>query len=84
VRTCVLNLTRARTELQLIKEMVAQAEENARVARQRYEAGTLNELGKLSEDLALLRAQFAVSNKQIDVQIAAADLLRATAMESPP
>jgi outer membrane protein len=84
VRTCVLNLTRARTELQLIKEMVAQAEENARVAKQRYDAGTLNELGKLGEDLALLRAQFAVSNKQIDVQIAAADLLRATAMESLP
>jgi outer membrane protein len=84
VRSCILSLNRARTELQLVKEMVAQAEENARVARQRYEAGTLNEVGKLGEDLALLRAQFAVINRQIDVQIASADLLRATALEELP
>jgi outer membrane protein TolC len=69
-----------RADLALVKEMVIQAEENARVARQRYEAGTLNEVGKLGEELTLLRAQFAVTNKQIDVQIAAADLLRATAL----
>jgi outer membrane protein TolC len=84
VRTCILTLTRARADLELIKEMVAQAEENVRVAQKRYEAGTLNEVSRLSEELALLRAQFAVANKQIDVQIAAADLLRATAMEDLP
>jgi len=84
VRTCVLTLTRAQTDLELVRQMVAQAEENARVAEQRYEAGTLNELGKLGADLALLKAQFAIANKQIDVQIAAADLLRATAMEDLP
>ena len=84
VRSCILSLNAARTELQLVKEMVVQAQENARVARQRYEAGTLNEVGKLGEELALLRAQFAVINKQIDVQIASADLLRATALEELP
>jgi len=84
VRTCVLNLTRARTDLELISDMVAQAEENVRVAQRRYEAGTLNEASRLSEQLGLLRAQFAVFNKQIDVQIAAADLLRATALETLP
>ncbi len=81
VRTCVLGLTRAQADLKLIKDMVAQAEENARVAQKRYEAGTLNQVSRLSEELGLLRAQFAVVNKQIDVQIAVADLLRATAME---
>jgi len=84
VRNCVLNLTRAQADLQLISEMVAQAEENVRVAQRRYEAGTLNEVSRLSEQLGLLRAQFAVFNKQIDVQIAAADLLRATALETLP
>jgi len=84
VRSCILSLNRARTDLQLVTEIVAQAEESARVARQLYEAGTLNEVGKLGEEFNLLRAQFAVINKQIDVQIAAADLLRATAMEELP
>ena len=84
VRNCVLNLTRAHADLQLISEMVAQAEENVRVAQRRYEAGTLNEVGRLSEQLGLLRAQFAVFNKQIDIQIAAADLLRATALDTLP
>jgi outer membrane protein len=84
VRSCILNLNRARNDLQLIGEMVAQAEEDARVARQRYEAGTLNEVGRLTGELNLLRARFAVINKQIDVQIASADLLRATAMEELP
>ncbi len=84
VRTCVLNLTRARADLELISDMVAQAEENVRVAQRRYEAGTVNEVSRLSEELALLRAQFAVTNKQIDVQIAAADLARATALETLP
>lgn len=84
VRNCVLNLTRAQADLQLISDMVARAEENVRVANRRYEAGTLNEASRLSEQLGLLRAQFAVFNKQIDVQIAAADLLRATALETLP
>jgi outer membrane protein len=84
VRGCVLSLTRARADLELVRQMVAQAEENARVAAERFEAGTLNEVGNLGADLALLQAQFAVANKQIDVQIAAADLLRATAIEDLP
>ena len=84
VRGCVLSLTRARADLELVRQMVAQAEENARVAAERFEAGTLNEVGNLGADLALLQAQFAVANKQIDVQIAAGDLLRATAIEDLP
>jgi outer membrane protein TolC len=81
VRTCLLNLERARRDLALIRSMVEQAEENVRVVKLRYTAGSANNLDVLSAELALLRANFAVTNRQIDVQIAAADLARAAAMD---
>jgi outer membrane protein len=81
VRTCLLNLERARRDLALSQGMVPQAEENLRVVKLRYAAGSANNLEVLGAELALLRADFAVTNRQIDVQIAAADLARAAAME---
>jgi outer membrane protein TolC len=81
VRTCLLNLERARRDLALIRGMVQQAEENVRVVHLRYTAGSANNLDVLSAELALLRANFAVTNRQIDAQIAAADLARAAAMD---
>ncbi len=81
VQTCILNLNRARHDLELVKGMVAQAEENDRVTAQRRKAGTASNLEKLTADLALLRANFAVTNKDIDLRIAAADLARALATD---
>ena len=54
--------------------------ENERVARQRVQAGSANENDLLAAEIARLRSEFAVSNKQIDLQIAAADLCRAAAL----
>jgi outer membrane protein TolC len=81
VRTCLLNLERARRDLALTRDMVQQAEETARVVRLRYGAGSANNLDVLGAELALLRANFAVTNRQIDVQIASADLARAAALD---
>jgi outer membrane protein TolC len=81
VRTCLLNLERARRDLALTRGMVQQAEEAARVVRMRYDAGSANNLDVLSAELALLRAHFAVTNRQIEVQIASADLARAAALD---
>ena len=63
------------------KALVQQAEETARVLHLRYTAGSATNLDVLSAELALLRAKFAVTNRQIDVQIAAADLARAAALD---
>ncbi|MBN2351089.1 MAG: TolC family protein [Spirochaetales bacterium] len=81
VQTCILNLNRARHDLDLVKGMVAQAAENARVTAQRRKAGTASNLEQLTAELALLRANFAVTNKDIDLRIAAADLARALATD---
>jgi outer membrane protein len=81
VQTCILNLNRARNDLDLVKGMVAQATENSRVTAQRKNAGAASNLDQLTADLALLRANFAIANKDIDLRIAAADLQRALAGE---
>jgi outer membrane protein len=81
VRTCLLSLERARRDLALIQGIVQQGEETARVMHLRYNAGSATNLDVLSAELALLRAKFAVTNRQIDVQIAAADLARAAALD---
>ncbi len=81
VRTCILNFKRARADLSLVKGMVDQAEENLRVTQERHKAGSANNLDLLRAQLALLRANFAVTNNEIDVKIAAADLARAVAQE---
>lgn len=79
VQTCILSYTRARRDLELVRGMIDQARENARVMEQRKSAGSASTLDTLTAQLALLRSNFTVTNKDIDLRIAAADLLRATA-----
>ncbi len=81
VQTCILNFGRARADLSLVEGMVGQAEENLRVTKARVASGSANNLDLLSAQLALLRANFAVTNKQIDLKIASADLARALALD---
>jgi outer membrane protein len=81
VQTCILNFNRARQDLELVKGMVAQAAENARVMAQRRSAGTASSVEQLQADVALLQANFAVTNCDINLRIAAADLSRALASE---
>jgi outer membrane protein len=81
VQTCILNFERSRMDLSLVKGMVDQAKENLRVAEERFKSGSANNLDLLSAQLALLRANFAVTNKEIDMKIASADLARAVALE---
>jgi len=81
VRKSVLSLERARTSLQLTKGMVAQAEENYRVTKARYDNGLAKRSELLQSQIGVLRANFAVENKLIDIEIAQDDLARAAALE---
>lgn len=81
VENCIVNLERAVRDLGSIQSMVAQAEENLRVVEGRVAAGTAKEIDLSSSKFDLLRMNFAVTNKRIDVLIAQADLARATASE---
>ncbi|HUJ75357.1 MAG TPA: TolC family protein, partial [bacterium] len=80
-RTCIINLERARRDFTLTQGTVDQAVENLRVAQQRLSAGTANDLDVLTAQFNLLKTGFAVTNRQIDVQIASADLARAIALD---
>jgi outer membrane protein TolC len=81
VRRCVLALGRARTSLDLTKGMVAQARENLRVTQARYDNGLAKRSELVQSQIGVLRANFAVENKLIDVDIAQDDLARAVALE---
>lgn len=81
VRRCTLALNRARLSLNLTKGLVAQSEENLRVTTAKYDNGMVKKSDLLQAQIALLRSNFAVQNKMIDVEIAQADLIRATALE---
>ncbi|MBN1413166.1 MAG: TolC family protein [Spirochaetales bacterium] len=81
VRTCLLNLARAQRDFALTKEMVPQSSETLRVVQQKVDVGMASSADLLNAQLGLLRANFTVTNKQIDLQIAAADLARAVALE---
>jgi outer membrane protein TolC len=81
VRTCIISLERTRRDIALTRGAVDQAAENLRVAQQRLSAGTANDLDVLTAQFNLLKAGFAVTNREIDAQIAAADLARAVALD---
>jgi outer membrane protein len=81
VRTCIISLERARRDLTLTQGNVEQAMENLRVAQQKLSAGTANDLDVLTAQFNVLRANFAVTNREIDAQIASADLARAIALD---
>ena len=82
VRSCIISLERTRRDVALTRGSVDQATENLRVARQRLSAGTASDLDVLTSEFNLLKANFAVTNRQIDAQIATADLARAIALDT--
>jgi len=84
VRKCLLSLSRTRNSLDLTKGMVAQAEENLRVTQAKFDNGIAKRSDLLQAQIAVLRANFAVENKSIDLEIAEADLDRALARQSLP
>lgn len=81
LRRCVLALRRARNSLTLTRAMVGQAEEARRAAEAKFENGLARRSEVLQAEMALLRANFAVESKLIDVEIAQADLVRAGALD---
>jgi outer membrane protein TolC len=81
VESCIVDLERARRDLASTEAMVAQAEENLRVVQGRMAAGSAKDIDLRSSQFDLLRMEFAVTNKRIDILIAEADLARAVASE---
>jgi len=81
LRRCALALKRARNSLGLTRAMVGQTEEARRVAEAKFENGLAKRSEVLQSEMTLLRANVAVENKLIDVEIAQADILRAGALE---
>jgi len=84
VRRSLLVLGRTRNSLELTRGMVAQAVENLRVTQAKFDNGVAKRSDLLQARIGLLRAQFAVENKTIDVEIAQADLSRALALDPAP
>lgn len=80
VRACALTYDQTRRDAALVARMLDQAKENERVTEQRSKAGTASATDLLTAQIARLRSEFTIVNKQIDLQIAAADLCRAAAL----
>jgi outer membrane protein TolC len=81
VESCIVDLERARCDLASTQAMLPQAEEDLRVVQDRVAAGTAKDIDLSSSQLDLLRMEFAVTNRRIDVLIAEAALARAVASE---
>lgn len=77
VRKSVLALSKAKDSLDLTKILVAQAQENLRVTQARFDNGLAKHSDLLQAQIGLLRVDFAVENKTIDLEEAQADLDRA-------
>jgi outer membrane protein TolC len=80
VRNSILSYEQTRRDAGLVTLMLDQAKENERVMKERYNAGTASANDLLGASLARLRSEFTITNKQIDLQIAASDLCRAAAL----
>jgi len=80
VRNSILSYEQTRRDSGLVTLMLDQAKENERVTKERYNAGTASANDLLGASLARLRSEFTITNKQIDLQIAASDLCRAAAL----
>lgn len=80
VRNCALAFEQTKADIDSVKRMIPQAMENERVMGERLKAGTANEVDFLGAQIARLRSEFAIVNKEIDLKIAAADLSRAAAL----
>jgi outer membrane protein TolC len=83
VRKTALVLDRARRDLQMVKSLVGRAQESLRIVQQEFDNGAAKHTDVLEAELAVLRVRFSVTNREIDVQIAAADLARAVSMRLP-
>ncbi|MBN2440198.1 MAG: TolC family protein [Spirochaetales bacterium] len=81
VRTCLLGLSRARRDVEITSSMVDQAGENLRVVQEKADLGMAGNADLLNAQVSLLRAHFTVTNKKIDLHIAASDLSRAVARD---
>ena len=81
VRTCLLVYNRTRADLDLVSGMVDQAREHERVVAQQVRLGAASDVDQLTASVDRLRSEYAVVNKAIDLQIAAADLRRAAAIQ---
>ena len=64
--------------------MVRQADENLRVQQDKQRNGLAKAVDVLGAQLALLQTRFAVTSREIDLQIAAADFARAAALDPLP
>lgn len=80
VRRSILSYTQARKNMEMVSKMLKQAIENERVTSQRVKTGMAGNLDMLRASIARLRSEFSIVNKQIDLQIATADLCRAAAL----
>ncbi len=72
-----LNLDRAREKVQVAGLAVAQAEENLRVTRERFQQGVALSADVLDADVALLRARVNRTQSAIDLALALARLEKA-------
>lgn len=81
VRAAMLALRRAHMSLETVSGMVKQVEENLRVVQDKQHNGVARLSDVLSAQLLLVRSQYAVTSREIDLQIAAADFARAAAMD---
>ncbi|MGA2477215.1 MAG: TolC family protein [Spirochaetia bacterium] len=80
VRASLLAFQQTRRDYVLVSGMIDQARENERVTEEKVAAGTASELDFLGARTARLKVEFAITNKLIDQQVAAADLERAAAL----
>jgi outer membrane protein TolC len=80
VKNCALAFEQTKADIASVKRMISQATENERVMGERVKAGTANDVDFLGAQIARLRSEFAIINKEIDLKIAAADLARAAAL----
>ena len=81
VRSAMVSLQRTRVGLETVKSMVKQAEENLRVQQDKQHNGVARQADVLSAELSLVQLQYAVTSREIDLQIAAADFARAAAVD---
>jgi outer membrane protein TolC len=79
VRNCLIAYDRTERDLALLTRMVEPAKENERVTAERVAAGSASEVDLLAAQVARLRSEYAVVNREIDGRIAEADLARACA-----
>jgi len=81
IQSCILTVKELKLEVDLLEEMTKSAEENFRIMTERNRQGLITELELNTSRLAYLRARFQAFNSRINLAIAQADLLRATALE---